>query len=265
MQLGKLIRFQETFKEVSINELRSFMAQYPWCQTIHMLLLKKMHSKKVSTFRVQLAFSAIFISDRNVLYHLINNDRFNSTAINKLDEGERLKQPASTSTTVVSKAQKEEKDITRKPKEDKSDEPLNIQKTITESSSDIEPAKVGKEKAIKNDTAISDEITETTTKGKGLSTKEKGDENNDIIEQFIKDEPRIVPREDDFSHAEGFAESSNEVGFEDLVTETLANIYLDQGNKKRAITILEKLSLTIPEKSSYFASRIKEIKLLHKK
>ncbi|HRZ41854.1 MAG TPA: hypothetical protein P5228_04030 [Bacteroidales bacterium] len=91
--------------------------------------------------------------------------------------------------------------------------------------------------------------------------KKEEDPKADLIKQFIQAEPRIVPREGSFESAVELAEKSNIPVF-DLVTETLANVYLQQGNKSKAIKILEKLSLSMPEKSSYFAARIAEIKSL---
>ena len=54
-----------------------------------------------------------------------------------------------------------------------------------------------------------------------------------------------------------------EVDFEsmDFVTETLAAIYADQGYYEKAIDAYAKLILLYPEKSSYFASLVNEIKL----
>ena len=47
-------------------------------------------------------------------------------------------------------------------------------------------------------------------------------------------------------------------------TETLASIYTEQGFHKRALDVYAKLILLYPEKSSYFATLVKELKEKHK-
>lgn len=46
---------------------------------------------------------------------------------------------------------------------------------------------------------------------------------------------------------------------DDILTETLASIYLKQGKFEKAVNIFKRLSLKYPEKSDYFASRIADI------
>ncbi len=52
----------------------------------------------------------------------------------------------------------------------------------------------------------------------------------------------------------------NSIQKEAVVTETMAEIWLKQGNKGQAIDVFDKLMLLYPEKSHYFAARIKAIK-----
>ena len=47
---------------------------------------------------------------------------------------------------------------------------------------------------------------------------------------------------------------------DDILTESMAEIWEKQGNLKKAIATLEKLSFIFPEKSVYFASRIEQLK-----
>ncbi len=56
------------------------------------------------------------------------------------------------------------------------------------------------------------------------------------------------------------ARSNNLVAEDILYTETLAQIYANQGFSKQAIDIYSKLILLYPEKSAYFASLVKELK-----
>jgi len=79
----------------------------------------------------------------------------------------------------------------------------------------------------------------------------------DIIDDFIKNEPSISrPKAEFYDPADKARESV--VDNENIVSETLANIFYDQGHLQKAIKIYQKLSLKFPEKSSYFAALIKK-------
>lgn len=82
-----------------------------------------------------------------------------------------------------------------------------------------------------------------------------------LIDKFIQSEPRIVPAKAEFYSPVNMARLSV-VEHEDIVSETLAKIYLQQGNHSKAMSIYEKLSLFYPEKKLYFAARISEIEKL---
>ncbi len=80
-----------------------------------------------------------------------------------------------------------------------------------------------------------------------------------ILDKFIKENPSISRPKAEFFNPVNMAKQSVEED-EELVTETLANLYYKQGNYKRAIRAYEKLCLIYPSKMTYFASLIQKIK-----
>ncbi|MFM7053950.1 MAG: hypothetical protein ACKOX7_04340 [Bacteroidota bacterium] len=79
-----------------------------------------------------------------------------------------------------------------------------------------------------------------------------------IIDKFIREEPRIVPSKSEFYSPGNMARKSAQE-HEDLISETLARIYAQQGNIAKAITTYERLALKLPQKKAYFASLIENL------
>ena len=94
--------------------------------------------------------------------------------------------------------------------------------------------------------------------GKGPINRQVAPKGIDIIDSFIKNDPQIkVPKADQINN-ENKAKKSAEDNY-DLVSETLAAIYIEQMLYHKAIDTYEKLSLKFPEKSRYFADLIQSL------
>lgn len=81
-----------------------------------------------------------------------------------------------------------------------------------------------------------------------------------LIDQFIKANPKIPPVKQDTRLATPVAPAKEDNSA--LMTETLARVYLEQKKYQKAIQAYEILILKYPEKSTFFADRISEVKNL---
>jgi hypothetical protein len=81
----------------------------------------------------------------------------------------------------------------------------------------------------------------------------------ELIDRFITNNPRIEVRDPYAQRLDDFSEKSVEE-HESFLTDTLARIYIRQGLFSKALYVYEKLLLKYPEKSTYFAAQIMELK-----
>jgi hypothetical protein len=84
---------------------------------------------------------------------------------------------------------------------------------------------------------------------------------NDLIDKFLREEPKISRPKAEFYNPVNMAKQSvaDDITF---VSETLAKIYVLQGNYSKALHAYENLRLKYPEKRLYFAAQIKNIRKL---
>ncbi|MBP0903138.1 hypothetical protein ACFSKN_14280 [Mariniflexile gromovii] len=82
----------------------------------------------------------------------------------------------------------------------------------------------------------------------------------ELIEEFINKNPKINPST--FSPSKVNLAEAQMIQPEALMTETLARIYVEQKNYKKAIQSYKILSLKYPEKSGFFADQIKAVEQL---
>ncbi|MBO0330466.1 hypothetical protein [[Muricauda] lutisoli] len=83
----------------------------------------------------------------------------------------------------------------------------------------------------------------------------------ELLDKFIENNPKIVPKE---TNPKVNIKESTKIDKNELMTETLAKVYLEQKKYKKAIQAFKILSLKYPEKSGFFADQIQAVKKLQK-
>jgi len=265
------------------RELEDILVKAPYFQAARAIRLKGLKEHQEFSYNTALKKTAAFTTDRSILFDFITSAEFNQNKIAKqireqeerlkqitvyeaeevhgkrsLDIDEAIKMKQSESERVMDPAlferpaPAENKHDTPGEAEESSEKQLEIGKPLEfdgkESHSFSEWLKLTKAEPVKREEeeAI-------------LETNESRQRKFELIEEFISKNPKIKPGK--IANKVNLA-SESVTAPESLMTETLAKVYLEQNNYKKAIQAYKILILKNPEKSGFFADQIRAIEKL---
>ncbi len=220
----------------TLDILKDVTSQYPYCQIAHILLAKNIESFDKAEYEHCVNKASVYALNRNKFLEFIS-DR---TKPEKEEVFERRPE----------KPKKEYK-ITRSREE--------LEAIVNKRLAEIEEEKKNSGRSNQQNTGKSIFNLENKTREED-NTQADNDKNKfaGIIDKFIREEPTIPVIKKDAGGVD-LSESSVEEN-DDIISETIAELYYCQGNINKAIEVYKKLSLKFTEKSSYFAQRISDIK-----
>ena len=255
------------------DTLDTVLEAFPYFQSARVLKLKHLYNQDSFHYNYALKVSAAYTTDRSILFDFITSDSFVSVQKGlyekKLEELMNMNVVGSEHLIVEAKPNKVdalEQSILTSIKEatpsdeQKVEEKLAIGKPLefskNEKHSFQEWLQLSRLKPI-----VREEIKPATSDSSNVEIERSGAKQKklDLIDKFIENNPKITPIAKDavVPVVETFSEDTTY-----LMTETLARVYLEQKKYSKAIQAYEILILKYPEKSSFFADRISDIRIL---
>lgn len=240
--------------EAALNDMITEFPYFQAARALHLMGLKRQGSYK---YNAALKKTAAYTTDRAILFDFITRQEFQIVNYIAEDAGmvetgtadaEAHPTPEEKSTEAITELIEDKKEILPLGK------PINFK--ANDQYSFNEWLMLTNFKPIERI-----ETTETIISRGALPQKNRKEDKFDLIEKFIANNPKISPV--DASVPEVFSDYSIQEN-ENLMTETLAHVYLEQKKFNKAITAFQILSLKYPEKSSFFAHQIEAIKELQK-
>ena len=273
-------------------DLKNVIESFPYFQSARALYIKGLKNAESFKYNTALKTTAAYTTDRSILFDFITSETFAQNEIsqsikqntaNLLDievHAEDISIQKSLTIDTILKQQIEDTKETLdpelfQPKIDKEQvahfetevedevetetpetvlnigKPLQFEKTETHSFN--EWLSLTRFAPINREVASSQHFSEEKKSISAIAIAKK----YDLIEKFIEKSPKLAAKKTPVSKHN--IAKAQMIQPEALMTETLARIYLEQKNYKKAIQSYKILSLKYPEKSGFFADQIKAI------
>ncbi len=270
-----LINKPDSITEKQTEALEKVLDEFPYFQSARALRLKGLYNQNSFKYNSALKVTAAYTTDRSVLFDFITSTSF--TAIQKdLYDKKNMELHDITvidSQHVISETKQEENKTTKL--EQSIITSIKEASTIesqTDSSSIEEKLAIGKPLDFSQNEKHSfqewlqlsriqpiNRDSDASKVFESVPLNEEQKKKAALIDKFIESSPKISPIKP------GTPTVHIDINKEDnsyLMTETLAKVYLEQKKYQKAIQAYEILILKYPEKSSFFADRISDIKIL---
>lgn len=276
----------QTLNSSSLDQLKVILDEYPFFQAGRMLWVKNLHLLDHIRYNNELKLAAAHIADRSRLFELIN---LPDSIINEgLDKKSELAEEIKNRDSVGSKGRIElEQRVGQESGYMRDNEPDNskLKHAFPEDADNIvlpSADLLGYEFDASSAYQLTDHDELSLDEARSFSgwlnvlrnrppasepqkqTEAQTDKQHakkvSLIDNFLEGGMKrriITAAEGKVENVDISAKSLEES--DDLITETLANIYIKQKHFSKALDIFERLRLKYPEKSVYFARRIKDL------
>jgi tetratricopeptide (TPR) repeat protein len=249
----QLLNDENAVRDVDLKQLDSVLENFPYFQSARMLYLKNLKLNNNFMFNSYLRTTASYVGDRTVLFEYITKES------EEFEVKEIVVKPKE---VTPEKEEKEEIDV----EVTKEEEP-KVEEEITEthkviSFSPNDRYSFNEWLQLSNVKEIHRRIDEKIeASGKKDTSSGIGNSKFDLIDKFIETNPRLKPKAKNDVVSGNIALSGTQEN-EGWMTETLAQVYIEQKKYSKAIKAYKILGLKYPEKSGFFADRIRSIKKL---
>ena len=283
-EFTNLLNKPNAIKDKHTLGLEKIINEFPFFQSARALMLKALYNQDSFQYNPALRKTAAYTTDRSVLFDFITSGNFASVQKLFIEEKEAFineikvndieivtVEPAFTDSKEktstleqsivksINKAEISESPINSESAQAAAAEKLNMGKPLDFSKNEkhsfqewlqlahFNPIK--RENSAENENIEQTQVTNDPEKQKKIA----------IIDRFIENNPKISPVKE-MSKIAYIPEQNQDQSY--LMTETLAKVYLEQRKFQKAIQAYEILILKYPEKSTFFADRISDIRVL---